>query len=150
MRLTPKEDLIDRNTLKGSQLVRPLLEFNGACPGCGETPYIRLLTQLFGERMIIANATGCSSIWGASSPSIAYTTNAEGRGPAWANSLFEDNAEFGYGIFLGVKQIREKLADLMNEGLESPDFNDDVKDAFREWLNNFNDGEGSKSASARV
>ncbi|OCB01233.1 pyruvate:ferredoxin (flavodoxin) oxidoreductase [Clostridium beijerinckii] len=150
MKLTPKEDLIDRNTLKGSQLVRPLLEFNGACPGCGETPYIRLLTQLFGERMIIANATGCSSIWGASAPSIAYTTNAEGKGPAWANSLFEDNAEFGYGIFLGVKQIREKLADLMNEGLESPDFSDDIKSAFREWLDNFNDGNESKIASAKV
>ncbi|WP_297426430.1 pyruvate:ferredoxin (flavodoxin) oxidoreductase [Clostridium sp.] len=150
MSLTPKEDLIDRNTLKGSQLIRPLLEFNGACPGCGETPYIRLLTQLFGERMIIANATGCSSIWGASSPSIAYTTNAEGRGPAWANSLFEDNAEFGYGIFLGVKQIREKLADLMNEGLTSPNFNDEIKDAFREWLNNFNNGAESKSVSTKV
>ncbi|NOW92570.1 pyruvate-ferredoxin/flavodoxin oxidoreductase [Clostridium beijerinckii] len=150
MKLTPKEDLIDRNTLKGSQLVRPLLEFNGACPGCGETPYIRLLTQLFGERMIIANATGCSSIWGASAPSIAYTTNAEGKGPAWANSLFEDNAEFGYGIFLGVKQIREKLADLMNEGLESPDFSDNIKSAFREWLDNFNDGNESKIASAKV
>ena len=150
MKLTPKEDLIDRNTLKGSQLVRPLLEFNGACPGCGETPYIRLLTQLFGERMIIANATGCSSIWGASAPSIAYTTNAEGKGPAWANSLFEDNAEFGYGIFLGVKQIREKLADLMNEGLESSDFSDDIKNAFRDWLDNFNDGNGSKTASAKV
>ncbi len=150
MSLTPKEDLLDRNTLKGSQLVRPLLEFNGACPGCGETPYIRLLTQLFGERMIIANATGCSSIWGASSPSIAYTTNAEGKGPAWANSLFEDNAEFGYGIFLGVKQIREKLADLMNEGVESPDFGDDVKNAFRLWLDNFNDGTGSKTASAKI
>ncbi|AJG98159.1 pyruvate-flavodoxin oxidoreductase [Clostridium beijerinckii] len=150
MKLTPKEDLIDRNTLKGSQLVRPLLEFNGACPGCGETPYIRLLTQLFGERMIIANATGCSSIWGASAPSIAYTTNAEGKGPAWANSLFEDNAEFGYGIFLGVKQIREKLADLMNEGLESSDFSDDIKNAFRDWLDNLNDGNGSKTASAKV
>ncbi|NRZ55165.1 homodimeric pyruvate:ferredoxin (flavodoxin) oxidoreductase [Clostridium beijerinckii] len=150
MKLTPKEDLIDRNTLKGSQLVRPLLEFNGACPGCGETPYIRLLTQLFGERMIIANATGCSSIWGASAPSIAYTTNAEGKGPAWANSLFEDNAEFGYGIFLGVKQIREKLADLMNEGLESSDFNDEIKNAFRDWLDNFNDGNGSKTASSKV
>lgn len=149
MTLTPKEDVLDRNTLKGSQLVRPLLEFNGACPGCGETPYIRLLTQLFGERMIIANATGCSSIWGASAPSIPYTTNAEGRGPAWANSLFEDNAEFGYGIFLGVRQNREKLADLMREGLES-DLADDVKNAFGQWLEGFNDGEASKKASAKI
>jgi pyruvate-ferredoxin/flavodoxin oxidoreductase len=149
MSLTPKEDVLDRNTLKGSQFVRPLLEFSGACPGCGETPYIRLLTQLFGERMIISNATGCSSIWGASAPSIAYTTNAEGRGPAWANSLFEDNAEFGYGIFLGVKQNREKLADLMREGLKS-DFDDEVKNAFNQWLDSFNDGEASPKASARI
>jgi pyruvate-ferredoxin/flavodoxin oxidoreductase len=147
--LTPKEDLMDRNTLKGSQFIRPLLEFNGACPGCGETPYIRLLTQLFGERMMIANATGCSSIWGASSPSIPYTTTAEGKGPAWANSLFEDNAEFGYGMFIGVKHLREKLVDLINEGLES-DFSEDVKAAFHEWLDNFNDGVGSKVSSAKI
>ena len=147
--LTPKEDLMDRNTLKGSQFIRPLLEFNGACPGCGETPYIRLLTQLFGERMMIANATGCSSIWGASSPSIPYTTTDEGKGPAWANSLFEDNAEFGYGMFIGVKHLREKLVDLINEGLES-DFSEDVKTAFNEWLDNFNDGVGSKASSAKI
>jgi pyruvate-ferredoxin/flavodoxin oxidoreductase len=147
--LTPKEDLMDRNTLKGSQFIQPLLEFNGACPGCGETPYIRLLTQLFGERMMIANATGCSSIWGASSPSIPYTTTAEGKGPAWANSLFEDNAEFGYGMFIGAKHLREKLADLIKEGLES-DFSEEVKAAFHEWLDNFNDGVGSKSSSAKI
>ena len=150
MTLTPREDLMDRNTLKGSQFVRPLLEFNGACPGCGETPYVKLITQLFGERMMIANATGCSSIWGASAPAIAYTTNAEGRGPSWANSLFEDNAEFGYGMYLAVKQLREKLADLMNEGLESADFDDEAKTAFREWLDNFNDGVGSKTASNKI
>ena len=149
LNLTPKEDLMDRNTLKGSQFIRPLLEFNGACPGCGETPYIRLLTQLFGERMMIANATGCSSIWGASSPSIPYTTNAEGKGPAWANSLFEDNAEFGYGMFIGITQLREKLADLIKEGLES-DFSDEIKAAFNTWLDNFNDGIGSKTASAKI
>lgn len=145
-----KEGLIDRNTLKGSQLAKPLLEFNGACPGCGETPYIKLLTQLFGERMLIANATGCSSIWGASSPSIAYTTNAEGKGPAWANSLFEDNAEFGYGIFLGQNQIREKLADLMKQGLQCSEVSSNTKAAFELWLNSYNDGEQSKIASAKV
>lgn len=149
MTLKPKEDLVDRNTLKGSQLVRPLLEFNGACPGCGETPYIRLLTQLYGERMMIANATGCSSIWGASSPSIAYTTNAEGKGPAWANSLFEDNAEFGYGMYLGANQIRNKIKDLMLEGLSS-DLGDEVRVVFREWIDNMNDGAGSKTASDKV
>ena len=107
MTITEKKDLMDLKTLKGSQFARPLLEFNGACPGCGETPYIKLLTQLFGERMIIANATGCSSIWAASAPSIAYTTNAEGKGPAWGNSLFEDNAEYGYGMYLGVTDKRK-------------------------------------------
>ncbi|NJD01473.1 MAG: pyruvate:ferredoxin (flavodoxin) oxidoreductase [Ruminiclostridium sp.] len=144
-----KDDLIDPKTLKGSQFVRPLLEFNGACPGCGETPYIKLLTQLFGDRMMIANATGCSSIWGASSPSIAYTTDAEGKGPAWANSLFEDNAEFGYGMYLGVKQIRERLSDLMENALKT-DINDKIKGAFREWLEKRDDGNGSRAATRQI
>lgn len=149
MTVTAKDDMMDPNTLKGSQFVRPLLEFNGACPGCGETPYIRLLTQLFGDRMMIANATGCSSIWGASSPSIAYTANAEGKGPAWANSLFEDNAEYGYGMYLGVKQIREKLSDLMEHALKS-DMDEKIKDAFRIWLEVRDDGNGSKAAAAKI
>ncbi|MCX7747725.1 MAG: pyruvate:ferredoxin (flavodoxin) oxidoreductase [Clostridia bacterium] len=149
MTLTAKDDLMDPKTLKGSQFVRPLLEFNGACPGCGETPYIRLLTQLFGDRMMIANATGCSSIWGASAPSIAYTTNGEGKGPAWANSLFEDNAEYGYGMYLGVKQIREKLADLMRQAIKS-DISDKIKDAFRKWLDSMDDGDGSKAATKAI
>ncbi|GLC32079.1 pyruvate:ferredoxin (flavodoxin) oxidoreductase [Clostridium omnivorum] len=149
MSLTPKEDVMDRNTLKGSQFVRPLLEFNGACPGCGETPYIRLLTQLFGERMMIANATGCSSIWGASAPSIPYTTNHEGKGPSWANSLFEDNAEFGYGMFLAVAQMRNRLADIMREGLQS-DLDDEVKALFNEWLDNMYKGQESKVVSAKL
>jgi len=147
--VTAKDDLMDPWTLKGSQFVRPLLEFSGACPGCGETPYVKLLTQLFGDRMMIANATGCSSIWSASSPSIAYTTNAEGKGPAWANSLFEDNAEYGYGMYLGVKQIREKLADLMRQAIKSP-VEDSIKDAFRAWLDAADDGEGSRSAAKRI
>jgi len=149
MTVTTKDNLMDRGTLKGSQFARPLLEFNGACPGCGETPYIKLLTQLFGERMIIANATGCSSIWGASAPSIAYATNADGKGPAWANSLFEDNAEYGYGMYLGVKQIREKLADLMKQAV-AEDIPQDLKDAFNVWLDVMDDGEGSKAAAARI
>ncbi|HEX9061622.1 MAG TPA: pyruvate:ferredoxin (flavodoxin) oxidoreductase, partial [Clostridia bacterium] len=149
LKVTAKDDLMDPRTLKGSQFVRPLLEFNGACPGCGETPYIRLLTQLFGDRMMIANATGCSSIWGASSPSIAYSTNAEGKGPAWGNSLFEDNAEYGYGMYLGVKQIREKIAELMEHALKS-DIGDKVKDAFRKWLEAKEDGDGSKAAAKNI
>lgn len=149
MSVTPKEDFLDRNTLKGSQLIRPLLEFNGACPGCGETPYVKLLTQLFGERMMIANATGCSSIWGGSYPSIPYTTNAEGKGPAWANSLFENNAEYGYGMYLGAKQVREKIAGLMKEALNMP-LPEDILSSFREWLDAFDDGGRSKQASAKV
>jgi len=144
-----EKEVMGRKTLKGSQFIRPLFEFNGACPGCGETPYIKLLTQLFGDRMLIANATGCSSIYSASAPSIPYTTNAEGRGPAWGNSLFEDNAEYGYGMFLGVKQVREKIADLMKEAMKS-DIPDKIKDVFSKWLDSFDDGEGSKKASAMV
>lgn len=147
--VTEKKQLMDLKTLKGSQFATPLLEFNGACPGCGETPYIRLLTQLYGDRMMIANATGCSSIWGASSPSIAYTINACGKGPAWANSLFEDNAEYGYGMYLGVKQIRERLADLMRSNLDTG-IPDRLKDAFRLWLDSMEEGEASKAASAAV
>ena len=144
-----EKDVPDTKTLKGSQFIRPLFEFHGACPGCGETPYVRLITQLFGDRMVIANATGCSSIYGGSAPSVPYTTNAFGRGPAWANSLFEDNAEFGYGIYLGAKQIREKIADLMREALKTEQPGD-IREAFQQWLDSFNDGEKSKITSARV
>jgi len=147
--LNDKEGVMDTKTLKGSQFVEPLLEFNGACPGCGETPYVKLLTQLFGDRMLIANATGCSSIWGASAHSIPYTTNKQGKWPAWANSLFEDNAEFGYGMYLGVKQIREKIADLMKEYLLSPG-EENIKAAFNSWLENMNDGENSKKSSKEI
>jgi len=107
-----------KTTVKGSQFAKPLLEFHGACAGCGESAYLILATRLFGDRMMIANATGCSSIWGASAPSIPYTTNHEGKGPSWANSLFEDNAEFGLGMHLAVKQIREKIRDIMEEAIE--------------------------------
>lgn len=150
MTVTAKDDLMDPRTIKGSQFVRPLLEFNGACPGCGETPYIKLLTQLFGDRMMIANATGCSSIWGASAPSIAYTTNAGGKGPAWANSLFEDNAEYGYGMYLGVRQIRDRLADLMRAGIGSDRISAELKEAFGFWLEAREDGDASRKAASVI
>jgi len=150
MTLREKADVIDRSSLKGSQFVRPLLEFNGACPGCGETPYIRLLTQLFGERMMIANATGCSSIWAASAPSIAYTTNRSGRGPAWANSLFEDNAEYGYGMYLGSKQLREHLAGLAMKAVEEGGLPAGVQDALENWLRNRNNAKASLEAAGAV
>ncbi|MHB1653008.1 MAG: pyruvate:ferredoxin (flavodoxin) oxidoreductase [Desulfitobacteriaceae bacterium] len=149
MKVKEKRNLMDVKTLKGSQFARPLLEFNGACPGCGETPYVKLLTQLYGDRMMIANATGCSSIWGGSAPSIPYTVNADGRGPSWANSLFEDNAEFGYGMFLGMKQIRERLADLMRQAVQGS-IQETTKQAFREWLDNINDGAVSRAATDKV
>ncbi|NLM52160.1 MAG: pyruvate:ferredoxin (flavodoxin) oxidoreductase [Firmicutes bacterium] len=149
MTITAKDDLVDPQTVKGSQFVRPLLEFNGACPGCGETPYIRLLTQLFGDRMLIANATGCSSIWGASAPSIAYTTTASGKGPAWINPLFEDAAEFGYGMLLGTKARREQLAVVMEEALTLP-LPPAVKEAFAYWLQVKDDGNASKEAAKKV
>ncbi len=149
MKVTDKGNLVDKKTVKNTQFTRPLLEFNGACPGCGETPYVKLLTQLFGDRMMIANATGCSSIWGGSAPSVPYTTNAEGKGPAWANSLFEDNAEFGFGMYLGVKQNREKLADLMQQTLEAS-ISEGLKASFREWLAGRDDAETSKAAAEKV
>ncbi len=149
MTIRDKDYLVDKNTVKNSQFARPLLEFSGACAGCGETAYVKLVTQLYGDRMMIANATGCSSIWGASSPSIAYSTTAEGRGPSWANSLFEDNAEYGFGMSIAVRQMRERLGELMREGLES-NFDEDCKGAFKDWLDNMDDGELSKKASQRV
>ena len=112
-----KDTLMSRTTVKGSQFQQPLMEFSGACAGCGETPYVKVLTQLFGERMIVANATGWSSIWAASAPSTPYTMNKDGHGPAWGNSLFEDGAEFGYGMHIAISQRRKKLADLMARAL---------------------------------
>ena len=108
-------------TVKGSQFKQPMLEFSGACAGCGETPYAKLATQLFGDRMFIANATGCSSIWGGSAPATPYTVNKKGHGPAWQNSLFEDNAEFGFGMALGQKAVRGRLAEYVNEIDETPE-----------------------------
>ena len=148
-KVAPKGDIMAPTTVKGSQFRQPLIEFSGACAGCGETPYIKLVTQLFGDRMMIANATGCSSIWGGSAPSTPYTVNHEGKGPSWANSLFEDNAEFGYGMMLGVKQMRNKIAETM-QTLLTMDICESAKEAFNAWLEAREDGEVSKAASEKV
>ncbi|MCG8685286.1 MAG: thiamine pyrophosphate-dependent enzyme, partial [Desulfobacterales bacterium] len=141
-----KTDVLKRETVKGSQLWQPLLEFSGACAGCGETPYVKLITQLYGERMTISNATGCSSIWGGSAPSTPYCTNAEGEGPAWASSLFEDAAEYGYGMMLATNTRRNTLADKMKQALES-DVSDEVKAAIEGWLAGKDDAAESKKYS---
>ena len=145
-KVSNKAELANVNTLKGSQFRQPLLEFSGACAGCGETPYAKLVTQLFGDRMVIANATGCSSIWGASAPCTPYCTNDQGRGPAWANSLFENNAEFGLGMLKAHQQCREKLATLMAEALEA-DVPAEAKEAIQLWLDNKDNYEESKKAT---
>jgi pyruvate-ferredoxin/flavodoxin oxidoreductase len=148
MTIEPKNPM-GTGSVKGSQFQEPLLEFSGACAGCGETPYAKLITQLFGDRMMIANATGCSSIWGGSAPSMPYCTNKKGFGPSWANSLFEDNAEFGYGMYLGVKQIRSGLADKCRKALEK-NLPEDLKNALSSWLENIDDAEGSQKASQLI
>ena len=141
---------------KNSQFEKPLLEFSGACAGCGETPYTKLITQLYGDRMYIGNATGCSSIWGGSAPSTPYTKNAKGQGPAWANSLFEDTAEFSLGYQLAIKQRRNKLKEIITGmvevkfDMEIPEWLVEYQSAGREWLETFNDGEKSKAASERL
>jgi pyruvate-ferredoxin/flavodoxin oxidoreductase len=144
-----KDNVVDRFVnVKNSQFAQPLFEFSGACAGCGETPYIKSITQLFGERMVVSNATGCSSIYGGSAPSTPYTTNKNGHGPAWANSLFEDNAEYGYGISLGANKMRSRIAQKMNENMDA--VSPATKEAFNEWLGVFDNGEASKAASAKV
>lgn len=137
------------SNIKNSQFKQPLLEFSGACAGCGETPYAKLLTQLFGDRMYVANATGCSSIWGGSYPASPYTCNFEGKGPAWSNSLFEDNAEFGLGMYTSVKQTREGLKEKATQLLELAQ-KDEVKSAIQNWLDNFDNGDESKVASENL
>ena len=134
-------------TVKGSQFKQPLLEFSGACAGCGETPYAKLITQLFGDRMYIANATGCSSIWGNSSPSTPYTVNEKGQGPAWSNSLFEDNAEFGYGMLLAQKALRNGLKAKVESVAVSEAASEEVKSACKEWLDTFNCGATNGTAT---
>jgi pyruvate-ferredoxin/flavodoxin oxidoreductase len=141
--LPVRDDLTSRTTVKGSQFCQPLLEFSGACAGCGETPYAKLITQLFGERMIIGNATGCSSIWGGSAPAIPYCVDKDGFGPTWGNSLFEDSAEFTYGMFVGALQQRMKLAQLMQEA-SNTDISQALKDAMQGWQENMNDPAGSR------
>ena len=144
-----KDHLVDKFiNIKNSQFAQPLFEFSGACAGCGETPYIKTITQLFGDRMVVSNATGCSSIYGASAPSTPYTTNRKGHGPAWANSLFEDNAEYGFGLMLGSNKMRERIALRMRES--DGTVNAETKAAFVEWLAGMNNAEASKAASAKI
>ena len=137
-------------TVKGSQFKQPLLEFSGACAGCGETPYAKLITQLFGDRMFIANATGCSSIWGGSAPSMPYTVNKDGHGPAWANSLFEDNAEFGIGMATAMNARRARLAETVAKIAEAECAPEEMKAAAKEWLEGMDDAAISKSAGAKL
>ena len=141
--VAPKPNPMNKKTMKGIQFEQPLLEFSGACAGCGETPYAKLVTQLVGDRMMIANATGCTSIWGASAPSMPYTKNCKGHGPSWANSLFEDNAEYGLGMFLGVKQSRERVEDMVKALLEG-ELPEDLKAVLTDWLEHVNDSEGTR------
>ncbi len=149
MTVEPKLDKMDKFSVKGSQFQEPLLEFSGACAGCGETAYAKLVTQLFGDRMMIANATGCSSIWGGSAPSTPYCKNSEGKGPSWANSLFEDNAEYGYGMHLAVKQMRNKLEDLMLEFVEI-NADEELVGFFNDWIEGKDDSTASKAATGMI
>jgi len=148
--VAPKANPMNKKTVKGSQFEKPLFEFSGACAGCGETPYAKLITQLFGDRMMIANATGCSSIWGASAPAMPYTTNAEGRGPAWANSLFEDNAEFGFGMFLGTKAVREAVATDAAAAIVAGEGSDELRAALADWQEHMDKGEGSRERADKL
>ena len=150
--VTYKSDLVDITAnAKNSQFAQPLFEFSGACGGCGETPYIKLVTQLFGDRMIVANATGCSSIYGGSFPATPYTVNKEGKGPAWANSLFEDNAEFGYGMRMATETLRDRIGVLMEQAIANC-ANDDseVKELFQAWLDNRDSGEETKKIAKKL
>ncbi len=140
-----KQDLIDiQSNVKNSQFATPLFEFSGACSGCGETPYLKLISQLFGDREIAANATGCTSIYSGSVPSTPYTTNDKGHGPAWSNSLFEDFCEYGLGMQIAHRKMKERLTTLMTKGLECPTCSDELKAMFKQWLENKNDGEVTK------
>lgn len=150
--LPPNEEVLEKfkaSTVKGSQFRKPLMEYSGACPGCGETPYVKILTQLCGDRMVIANATGCTSIWGGSSPATPYTVNEKGRGPAWANSLFEDNAEFGYGMFLAHDTIRRRLIENVKNIVANTE-NEDIKLAAEAYLNTLNEGKENLEASDKL
>ena len=148
-KVSSKDDLALPMNVKNSQFKTPLVEFSGACAGCGEPAYIKVITQLFGDRMMIANATGCSSIWGGSAPSTPYTKNSKGQGPSWANSLFEDNAEFGLGMYLGVKQMRNKLAQLMTK-LSETAIDAELKAVLKEWLDYKDEGARTRQISNNV
>jgi len=152
LKVKEKPEVFDKfkeTTVKGSQFKKPLLEFSGACAGCGETPYAKLMTQLFGERAYIANATGCSSIWGNSSPSTPYTVNSKGQGPAWSNSLFEDAAEFGYGMVLANNAIRAALKEKI-EKLSSHTCDDELSSAVKDWIDTFEVGSLNGNATERL
>ena len=144
-----KNDRFDKFTLKGSQFRQPLVEFNGACAGCGETPYVKLLTQLFGDKMFLANATGCTQAWGAAMPCVPYCKNKEGKGPAWSNSLFENNAEFSYGMCLAVKQLRAAVTDYVHQ-LDDMTENAAVKAAIAKWLETYDDLDASTPATREL
>ena len=148
-KVTVKDNLMDKNSVKGSQFQKPYFEFSGACAGCGETAYVKTITQLFGDRMMIANATGCSSIWGASAPSTPYTKDSNGKGPSWSNSLFEDNAEYGLGMATAVRHIREGVQ-LSIDNLLGKDIPQELKEAFNEWVSTKDNGELSGAASKKV
>jgi pyruvate-ferredoxin/flavodoxin oxidoreductase len=146
-----KDTVVDKFVnVKNSQFSQPLFEFSGACAGCGETPYIKAVTQLFGDRMIVSNATGCSSIYGGSAPCTPYTFNKNGHGPAWANSLFEDNAEYGLGLSLGANKLRDRIALRMNEAISNNTVTGDTRTAFEEWLSVKDKAEASRGASEKV
>lgn len=150
--VTYKDHLVEIDkSVKNSQFAEPLFQFSGACGGCGETPYLKLVTQLFGDRMIVANATGCSSIYGGSAPSTPYCSNKEGKGPAWANSLFEDNAEYGLGIALGAEKQRTRITNIMTGAIENnPGLSEETLAAFREWLDSKPTARASKESSKKV
>ncbi len=149
-KVAPKKNPMKKETVLGSQFEQPLFEFSGACAGCGETPYAKLLTQLFGDRMLIANATGCSSIWGGSAPAMPYTKNHLGHGPAWANSLFEDNAEYGLGMFMGTKAVRERLADDVAAAIEAGKGSADLQAAMKDWKENLTVGAGTRERADKL
>lgn len=149
--VTSKQHLVDvKMNVKNSQLATPLFEFSGACAGCGETPYVKLITQLFGDRELVANATGCSSIYSASAPSTPYTTNEKGHGPAWANSLFEDNAEFGLGMVFANEIMRNRLAKIMAEAINDKSCSDELKALFAEWIENKEDADKTKELASKI
>ncbi|MTM90833.1 pyruvate:ferredoxin (flavodoxin) oxidoreductase [Turicibacter sanguinis] len=147
-KVTYKDDLLPKTTVKGAQFAQPLFEFSGACAGCGETPYLTLMTRLFGDRMTIANATGCSSIYGGSFPATPYTTNANGEGPAWANSLFEDNAEFGFGMHVAAETLRNRIGIIMEENMENVEA--ELAELFTKWLDNRHNGSVTKALAPQL